>query len=453
MQNSHVIKIGRKDVAWNYLATFLQIGSGILLFPIILRLLPSETVAVWSIFAAISALVNMLDFGFTPSFSRNITYIFSGVNKLEKTGVSKDINSKVDIDLLANTIRAMKWFYSRVALITFLLLITAGSLYLLNVISKNSIVNKTEIIIAWILFCFVNTYNIYTLFYDSIMIGRGLIKKDKQLIIISQIAYLCVTTTFIYCGFGLISIVSGQAVSVIIKRTLSFRYFFSPQLKAELKTVNTTNFFHILKVIAPNSIKLGLTGIGAYLALQSALIIGSLYLTLNQLASYGITTQVINVIASLASVYYFSFTPQIAYLRVDNNLVEIKKIYLRCITILAFVFIGCGTGLVILGNWGLSILKSNTLLLDKSMIAVLLLATFLEKSHAIAGGFLLSKNEVPFFKAAIISGIATVILLFVLIDIFNLGVWGMILAPGIAQLAYQNWKWPSVLIKELKNKQ
>ena len=82
----------------------------------------------------------------------------------------------------------------------------------------------------------------------------------------------------------------------------------------------------------------------------------------------------------------------------------------------------------------------------------MLLISFLEKNHAVAGGFLLTKNEVPYFKAAIISGIATVIMLFILIKIAHLEVWGMILAPGIVQFAYQNWKWPVVLIKELNVK-
>ena len=84
------------------------------------------------------------------------------------------------------------------------------------------------------------------------------------------------------------------------------------------------------------------------------------------------------------------------------------------------------------------------------MIIVILIISFLEENHSIAGGFLLSKNEVPFYKASIVAGIVTVILLFVFLKILNLGVWAMILAPGVAQLIYQNWKWPLVLMKELK---
>ena len=97
----------------------------------------------------------------------------------------------------------------------------------------------------------------------------------------------------------------------------------------------------------------------------------------------------------------------------------------------------------------LRILKSKTLLLGKSMIIVLLIINFLEKNHAIAGAFLLSKNEVPYFKAAILSGICTVILLLIFVHWLHWGIWGMILAPGITQLVYQNWKWPVVLLNEL----
>ena len=38
----------------------------------------------------------------------------------------------------------------------------------------------------------------------------------------------------------------------------------------------------------------------------------------------------------------------------------------------------------------------------------------------------------------------------VMLGPIGMGLWGMILAPGIAQLAYQNWRWPSMVIRELR---
>jgi hypothetical protein len=61
----------------------------------------------------------------------------------------------------------------------------------------------------------------------------------------------------------------------------------------------------------------------------------------------------------------------------------------------------------------------------------------------------LTKNEVPYFKAALFSGAFTVALMFLFLRYTNFDVWGLILAQGIAQGCYQNWKWPMEVVREL----
>ncbi|NLI72972.1 MAG: hypothetical protein GX361_09650 [Bacteroidales bacterium] len=445
------INIGKDDLIWSYLSTFLQIGSGILLFPLILRMLSSETVGIWAIFTTIFTFISILDFGFSPSFTRNITYIFSGVDALKKTGISNEKSPfGINMELLANTIKAMKWLYARIGLAAFFLLSTAGTYYLHTIVKTRFSGDEKFIIISWILFCIISTYNIYTLYYDSLLMGRGLVKKNKKIIVFSQILYLGVAVLLLLSGFDLVSIVLAQFISILAKRILSYRTFFTPSLKSNLARFDAKDYFDVIKVILPNSVKLGLTSLGAFLALQASMIIGSFYVPLESLASYGITIQAVNLIGAIGSVYYFSFVPKIGNLRVDNEKSEIKKLYKRSAMILLLSFIFCGTLLIFLGNPILLFLKSQTMLLNKKMILSILIITFLEKNHAIAGGFLLSNNEVPFFKASIISGAITVIALFFSLEIMDLGVWAMIIAPGIIQLAYQNWKWPLVLLNDLR---
>ena len=73
------IHITKKDVLWGYIAQFFNIGAGILLLPVILKLLPADILGVWYIFLTISSLVQMIDFGFQPTFTRNVAYVFSEV--------------------------------------------------------------------------------------------------------------------------------------------------------------------------------------------------------------------------------------------------------------------------------------------------------------------------------------------------------------------------------------
>lgn len=448
------INIGKNDVVWNYLATLLQIGSGIILFPVILRMLSSDLIGIWAIFITIGSLTNLLDFGFSPSFTRNVSYIISGVNNLIPKGIDHSVRQQeVNLELLSSTIKAMKWFYSRMSAIALILLSTVGTLYIHHILnSKYTDGEHLSIYITWFLFCFVNAYNIYTLYYDSLLMGCGFIMKSKQLIIISQLIYLCLSTFLIFLNFELLSIVVAQAFSLVIRRIMSYHFFYKDGLKTKLQKVNDTKYKEVIKALTPNSIKLGISGIGAFLVLQSSVLVGSVFLTLNEIASYGITIQVINVIASLSWVYFNSFIPKIAHLRVNEDLMAIRSIYNKSFFTMLSTYIVGALALILIGQKALDFLGSETALLSSNMILTIIMISFLEKNHAMAGSILLLRNEVPYFKAAIISGICTVIMLFLLTGNLNMGIWGMIIAPGIVQLAYQNWKWPLVLHNELNNK-
>ena len=100
------MQISKKDVLWNYAATFLKIAASVLLLPIILRRMPTEMVGIWSVFMTITAFSTLLDFGFSPSFTRNVTYIFSGVRTLQKKGfeVVDEQSASIDYGLLKGII-------------------------------------------------------------------------------------------------------------------------------------------------------------------------------------------------------------------------------------------------------------------------------------------------------------------------------------------------------------
>jgi O-antigen/teichoic acid export membrane protein len=252
--------------------------------------------------------------------------------------------------------------------------------------------------------------------------------------------------------FNLVAIVSAQAISILIKRILSYKAIYAGGFKQCLQGVKAQCRKEILKPIYPNAVKVGLTGLGGFCVTRSAIIIGSLYLPLGEIASYGITIQIISILASVAAVYFSTYQPKIVQYRVQNDNAAIKHLYLRGCFLQFFTYITGGLGLLFLGNWALQVIGSQTPLLSISFIVLALFIYFLETNHSIAGQFLLTKNEVPFFKAALTAGGITLILLFLFFKHTDLGVFGMILAPGIAQACYQNWKWPAVVINELKIK-
>ncbi len=441
--------ISKKDVIWSYIAQIVSVGAGVILLPFIVHKMSAETVGIWNIFQTITTFVILLDFGFNPSFSRTISYIFSGAKQLRKEGVeAEDVSQGIDYSLLAGTLSAMRKLYGWIAAILFVLLATIGTAYFYFLLQKYT-GDQLDAMIAWVILVAINCYNLYTFYYDSLLQGKGYIKRAQQIAIIAQSTYLVVAVVLIWLGFGLTAIVSAQLLSVIIKRVLSYRVFYTRDLREKLRTVVPQDPKEILRTMLPNATKMGLTNVGGMLVNRAAIFVGSVYLALTDIASFGITLQVVVLLSRCGMVFYYSHVPQIAQYRAEKNTMGLRKIFTQSTLALWGIFILGSVVLVFLGDWALALIKSDTVLLSTGLLCAFLVTQVLECNHQLAAGFLIADNKIPFFIPSLISGAATVFLLWLFIGPMNLGLWGMVLAPGVAQLVYQNWKWPSVVIREL----
>ena len=446
---NNIEHIGKKDIIWSYVATIFRVGAGIILWPFILSQMSAETVGIWNVMITIMGFVALLDFGFQPSFARNISYIFSGVTKLQKVGIQTAVSDgNINFSLLKGTLNAMRKFYRWMALGVFVILGIAGTAYFYYILQKYS-GDRTDAMIAWILLIAINSYNVYTLYYNALLLGKGYIRRERQIMILSQCVYLSLAIVLIYAGYGLTAIVSSQAVSIILQRILSYRVFFTKELKQQLLHTEADETKDILRAISPNAVKVGLTQLGGFCVTKSALLIGSAFLTLEETACYGITLHIIDILARCSTVYYQSITPKIAQSRANKDVIKLKYYFVCSISILVATFLLGGAAIAFLGNWGLNMIGSETKFLPTIMLCVMLLVYLLETNHSIAAGFISADNRIPFFIPSLLSGLGTVLLLWLFLSIFKWGVWGMILSQGIAQLVYQNWKWPSMVIKEL----
>jgi O-antigen/teichoic acid export membrane protein len=399
----------------------------------------------------VSAFTLLLDFGFGPSFTRNITYIFSGVKKLRTTGheTVDERDNKIDYSLLKGTINAMKWFYLRMSGLLLLLLITIGTYYI-SVIVRNYEGDTREVYIAWGILCLINTYNLYTFYYESLLQGRGLIKRSKQIIISGQLVYLCTATILILAGHGLIAIVSSQLLAVLTTRSLSYLSFFDRNTNKVLKSANARGRKEVLEAIYPNALKIGLASLGGFMIQRSALIIGSLFLPLKDIAEYGISMQLVTVIAGISGIYISTFQPKIAEYRIRSKVSAIRKLFLKGTAILLLTYFVCGGALVLLGDLALELIGSQTALLPESLLILALVTSLIENNKMMAGNIILTKNEVPFFKASLISGGVIILLLYSVMNFFKGGLLALIIIPLIVDLAYQAWKWPLVVFRDLQ---
>lgn len=442
------IKITRRDLVWSYTSYILQTSSGIFLLPIILIKLSSSELAIWYVFLAISALVNLLDFGFRPTIMRNISYIFSGARKLSKEGVivqHKELD--VDYSLLKTMILTVKRLYIIISICIAIIMLTLGSFYISNITIDLS--NKSEILIAWYIYVISIILNFYFYYYTSLLMGRGKIAESNQTIVMAKIAFLLVSTLGLFLGYGLIAVAVGNLISSLVNRISSFYFFYDKHIKLQLKRaeLETVNLFPILW---GNAYKLGLVALGSFLINKGNTLIASNYLTLDDVAAYGLTLQLIMLLATISSVFFRTYLPSFTNSRMIDDIESIKRNFGKSLVVMNLIYLFGSLLILAAGNKMLLLLGSNTLLLSNLQMFVLLIIIYLEINHSNCATLITTKNTVPFVKSALISGGSILILALISTALLNFGLWGLILVQGIVQASYNNWKWPLEVSKDLK---
>ena len=99
----------------------------------------------------------------------------------------------------------------------------------------------------------------------------------------------------------------------------------------------------------------------------------------------------------------------------------------------------------------LEMIGSRTHLLSPSLMFVFAVVMFLEMNHSLCATYLTTYNEIPFVRAALVSGLGIMIISIVLITVLHSGVWGLVLSQGVVQAAYNNWRWPTEAAKKMQH--
>ena len=78
------------------------------------------------------------------------------------------------------------------------------------------------------------------------------------------------------------------------------------------------------------------------------------------------------------------------------------------------------------------------------------LVVILEANHSLCGLMILVDNRVIPIAASIIPGFFIILFNYLLLEYTQMGILGLIMSQGVCQLAYNNWKWPMVVMNDLK---
>lgn len=446
------IVLTKRDVFWGYFAQFFSMASGIIVLPLVLRMLTPEEIGMNYLMLTVGSMVSLFDFGFAPQFGRNISYIFSGAQVLKKEGVEINENHSQEINykLLSTMIHTARYVYQILAIVALLVMLSFGTLYIFKV--TNGFENVNNSLIIWIVYSLSTFFNIYYTYYTSLLTGKGLIKESKKAMVYSKIAYITFIIIFLLLGLGLLGVAIANLLSPFVGRVFSKKYFFTVELKDKINqfTITPEDKSELFKIIWYNSKKLGLVFIGSYAISKFGMFLAGLYLSLKEVSSYGLMIQLVGIIVTIAGTLFTIYNPKFAELKVKNNKKELLKTFSYSMGVYYSIFLLGSLMLIFLMPGLLVYIKSNALLPATGILILYLLVTLLERNHSIFSSIIVIGNTVPFVRIALISGGLIALLSYISLSFTTLGILGLVLAQGVVQLAYNNWKWPLVVCRDFE---
>lgn len=441
------IAISKKDIIWSYIAKTFQIGVSFFTLPFILHMLTAEEIGMNYLMITVSSLVILLDLGFSSQFSRNFTYVHSGAKQLLKEGVCQSSDSEVNYRLLAVLLKTAKYVYSRLSIVCTFLMLTAGTLYIYNV--TDGFTNIKHSFWIWMIFCLSNYFNIYYLYYNSLLIGSGKIAESNKSIIYSRLVNIAISISMLLLGYGLFSVVVAGLISPFVSRFYSYRVYYTKDLKLKLPNdIKKDEIKDVFSTIWYNSKKYGINCITAFCISKSGMFLIGLFLPLSVVGSYGLIINFITILQGIAQTLLATYNPQLANYKVTNQREAYKELMgMAFAAHWLIMFAGCAA-ILFIAPWALDLINSQTSLPTLSVTLLIILSALLDSNQANFAGMILIDNKVPFVKSAIISGVLVVLLNYLLLKYTNLGLMSVVLAQFVVQLAYNNWKWPKVVLDE-----
>lgn len=440
-----MIKTTRGDILWNYGANLLNIAVSILVLPLILKMLSPTELGLWYVFISISALALLMDFGFSITFMRHISYAVSGATEILSIGVpNKELDSP-NYPLIKAIINAAKRIYLSLTLLASTVILPLGYTYIIFILR----ITEPSLILAWTIYGIGSLVNLLTSFWNPILKGSGGIKSANKVVIFSKSSYLVLASIGLALGGGLVLLTSSYLLSVIINWFWS-RYelnrYLGPVYKQSQTDPNYTDR-SIHKLVWPNAKRMGLVSLGSWATNRASTLISSYFLGLEITGQLGVSIQLFTVVGNIANLLFNSYLPELASTRTNKDNRRFKKLFVRSITVQWILTVVGNLSVILILPFMLAFLNISTRLLPLPWLSILGLILFLEQNHSSFATLITLTNRVPFVKASLISGFS-IILLSIIFMLLGFGVGALILIQGMVQLSYNNWYWPYLVIKE-----
>lgn len=439
------INISKKDIIWNYAGTLFSMGMGYLLLPFLLLYFDEDTLGLWYVFMNLSNVANLFVFGFSPSFARNVAYCWNGAEKLVAKGKYQETaeDRMINVDLFRIVLKTCKTVYLLIATIMLGCFLTVGTLYVKHIAGA---MLSGKYYVSWFIFLAAVFLNLDFGYYISLLSGIGKVAEKNKAQVCASVIRIFMTALLLRAGWGFVGACVAYLLYGFTFRVIC-KYYFTRSLRetdGELDfniKINKTQIRDCLLTIWPNTWREGLVSVSDYLCTQAGTIVASFFLTLAQTGQFSLAVQLITVIAKLSRSFQIAHIPALQSAYISNDRGRGREIHAMCIFVYCTVFWIGFAALLTVGLPIIQLIKPD-IALDKMVLSGVAVSQFLIVFRNCYASYLSTTNQIEYWRGFIVSGCISVFVSALLLHFMDIGVWAIIIAAILSELAYNTWRWP-----------
>ncbi|MCS7338070.1 MAG: hypothetical protein NZ739_07525 [Verrucomicrobiae bacterium] len=427
------------SVAWFWVFNALRLASGVLLLPLLVKLLPKPDFGMYYVFLSLAALVPILDFGFSVSIGRAVSYAMGGATELRPEGyVPAGPGAGPNYKLLWELLFAAQTLYRWLALGALAFLAVFGT-YMVQIRSAETTM-PTVTWIAWAVTMVGAAWELYAGWWNVYLRSMNKVTLSAQLGTLAYAVKLALACVLLLLGCGLLSVPLAGLVSSLLQRELSrrscIRFLGQPP-----GPVDPASAKRLLRILWPNTWRLGLQFLSSYLGGHANMLVCQAAFGLAASAEYGLSLQLISMSSSMAMVWTMVKWPLVGQYRTKEDFIGLQRmlrprLWLQFITYAVLV-----AGVIIVIPWALSQVGSNKTILPWPWMLLLALNALLEMNFSFWGTLISTENRLPFVFPTIITNICSLAIAVVLATKTQIGLPSLVLAPLLAGCAFNYWYW------------
>lgn len=430
-------RFANSALGWSWVYNGVRLANAVLIAPLLFRKLSEADYGMFTNFWVVAAIVPMVDFGFSVSIGRFVSYAMGGADTIASTGTAGKASGGPNYVLVWQLLHATQRLYRWLSIVAFVVIGGIGTIMVAWRI--NETVHPLWTWVAWGVMICSSVLDIYFGWWNTFLQGMNQVRFSARLGALANMLRLALALVLLLLGLGLLALPMATLVSSLWLRQSARKRCLELLRPHEITT--KSEVLPLLRKIWPNTWRMGIHLLsGCFRNLVFVLICNRIF-DLAVVGSLGFSMQITAAISGISAVWTAVKWPIVGQQLARQEYAAVRKTLWNryCLQFLTF---SCMTVVLIPTapvwvNW----ISSGKHALPIPWLALLALNAFLDLQFTFWTTLICLDNRLPFLWPTVLTNVSAVVLLLVLLNATSLGVNALVLAPLIAGLAFNYWYW------------